>query len=560
MRERRYASQDLYDKVRIALLFKKMQEKLKGKEYFTLGSVTHDKMMGHKVVDSLKPIFKQFMKDGLIEEAGKEGRYRFTNNDTCCASDADFSETDMTYQEELEKDISKYNRFIITTAVNDKRVNKPFLASIKNYAKRNKALVLIIPCTGKRSKNKNAQEPPHLSSDLDEFKKIYKDTYLNKHLCISALNIPATTINPLTGLDRLLLSKKASMIVASPRVFLKHIPNMHFDIPPALMSTGAITENTYSSDKFLTKKADYLAEADHTYGAVVVELEDECTFHFRHIQASNKGSFIDLGIEYFPDGRVEVSQESVMVMGDSHIGYHDEELHEEVMKLAYETDTKEIILHDIFHGSSISHHDVGKGVTNAIKHNEGRLGLKRECIAVKNYLASIAEQGLNVTIVKSNHDNHLFRYLNENRFMNDPINYAFSLKLASAAVDELDPLRYAIEEELKYKNNRIVWLQEDSGYKVYGVEVSHHGSTGSNGSKGSLAIFEKGLGNCVTAHTHSAAIVRNAFCVGTVGFMDMKYNKGLSSWTRTCCLIYNNGTKQLINFIPNSKGCYTYRI
>ena len=48
------------------------------------------------------------------------------------------------------------------------------------------------------------------------------------------------------------------------------------------------------------------------------------------------------------------------------------------------------------------------------------------------------------------------------------------------------------------------------------------------------------------------AIFRKVFCVGTVGEMDMGYNEGMSNWTRTCCLIYNDGTKQLINFIQNN--------
>ena len=134
------------------------------------------------------------------------------------------------------------------------------------------------------------------------------------------------------------------------------------------------------------------------------------------------------------------------------------------------------------------------------------------------------------------------------------------VKLAGVAVDGLDPLQYAIEEILEYKSDRVHWLEEDRSCQVYGVEVALHGDRGANGSRGSLQIFEKGLGNCVTAHTHSAAILRNAFCVGTVGLMDQGYNKGLSSWTRTCCLIYKNGTKQLINFMPNEEGDYTYTL
>ena len=125
-------------------------------------------------------------------------------------------------------------------------------------------------------------------------------------------------------------------------------------------------------------------------------------------------------------------------------------------------------------------------------------------------------------------------------------------------MDGHDPLQYAIEDILGYREDRVHWLEEDQSCRVYDVECACHGDRGSNGSRGSLQIFEKGLGNCVVGHTHSAAIIRNAFCVGTVGLMNQGYNKGLSSWTRTCCLIYKNGTKQLINFMPNGKGGYTY--
>ena len=115
MRNNKYVSRDASNEQRIELLFKKMQDKLGDREYFTLGDVTHDKMLGHKLVETLKPIFEQFLKDGLVEVAEKEGRYRFP-------------------QQESDENISK--RFVITTAVEEKDVNKPFLESIKSYLKR----------------------------------------------------------------------------------------------------------------------------------------------------------------------------------------------------------------------------------------------------------------------------------------------------------------------------------------------------------------------------------------------------------------------------------------
>ena len=530
--------------------------------FFTASTIS---ARNHVKVSLLEPILSELVKNKVLslhKEFLRAPRYLLdVEAGETLLKEINEEETIYTqeYREALEDEIKRYKKFVVTTAVMGKEVNKPFVEAIRNYAKRNNALMLVLPCEDVVSRGKKAKTL-ELSSELDDFKVVFKDTYINKNLCLYAIKVSAKQINPLTGIDRVSVKLGASIIVASPKVFLKYVPNMHYDIPPAIMTTGAITVNNYDTEKYMSKRTSALAEVDHTYGAVIVEVENEDIFHFRHVQASPNNSLTDMGIDYLPDGSIVNMRDTVMVMGDSHVGYHDYELHEKVMQLAHDTEVKEIILHDIFHGSSVSHHDAKKGITNAIKAREGKLGLERECIAVKNYLNDIVNRGFNIKVVKSNHDSHLLRYLQEGRYVSDPINYQLSTKLAYVATLELDPLQYAIEEELKYKKDEVTWLNEDESYKVYGVECGTHGSAGSNGCKGSLIQFEKAFGNCVTAHTHSAAILRDAMCVGTVGLMDMKYNKGLSSWTRTCCLIYNNGTKQLINFIPDNKGDYSCRL
>lgn len=530
--------------------------------FFTASTIS---ARNHVKVSLLEPILSELVKNKVLslhKEFLRAPRYLLdVEAGESLLKEINEEETIYTqeYREALEDEIKRYKKFVVTTAVMGKEVNKPFVEAIRNYAKRNNALMLVLPCEDVVSRGKKAKTL-ELSSELDDFKVVFKDTYINKNLCLYAIKVSAKQINPLTGIDRVSVKLGASIIVASPKVFLKYVPNMHYDIPPAIMTTGAITVNNYDTEKYMSKRTSALAEVDHTYGAVIVEVENEDIFHFRHVQASPNNSLTDMGVDYLPDGSIVNMRDTVMVMGDSHVGYHDYELHEKVMQLAHDTEVTEVILHDIFHGSSVSHHDAKKGITNAIKAREGKLGLERECIAVKNYLNDIVNRGFNIKVVKSNHDSHLLRYLQEGRYISDPINYQLSTKLAYVATLELDPLQYAIEEELKYKKDEVTWLNEDESYKVYGVECSAHGSAGSNGCKGSLAQFEKAFGNCVTAHTHSAAILRDAYTVGTVGLMDMKYNKGLSSWTRTCCLIYSNGTKQLINFIPDNKGDYSCRL
>lgn len=529
---------------------------------FNVSLFSSRQVLGQKTVKEIEPFVGELVQAKVFKEVKglwRAPRYqlvqKYAEKYIADIEDERFSQE---YREALEDEIKKYKKFIISTAVIGKVVNKPFVDSIKNYAQHNNALMLVLPCEDVASRGKEANSID-LSPELEDFRVIFKDTYLNNNLCLCAIKVSAKQINPLMGLDRLASSRNASIIVASPKVHMKYVPNMHEDVPPALMSTGAVTVNDYDTDRYMSKRTSTLAENDHTYGAVIVEVENDRIFHFRHIEASKSGSFIDLGVEYLPDGTIQKVKDTVMVMGDSHVGYHDLELHEKTMDLARETNVYTVILHDIFHGSSISHHDWNKSITRARQAQEGRLGLELECIAVKSYLEDIESRGYNVDIVDSNHDNFLMRYLEEGRYVSDPINHKFALKLAVPAIEGMNPLKYAIESVLGFVTDKVRWMEKDKSYKFYGVEVGLHGSSGANGSRASARTFNNGIGNCVTAHTHSASILRNTYCVGTVGKMDMGYNKGLSSWTRTCCLIYSNGTKQLVNFIPDDKGNYTYK-
>ena len=536
-------------------------------DYFNASDVSHRKGGGKEENKTkyIKPLLEELAEEKLLvpsKELFRSPKYLLNvekAEDVLREIEEEQTIYTQEYRDALEEEIKQYKTFVVTTAVMGKEVNKPFVNAIRNFAKRHNALMLVLPCEDVVSRGRKAK-PIELNSELDDFKVIFKDTYINRNLCLSAIKVSAKQINPLTGLDRMAVQRQASIIVASPKVFLKYIPNMHYDIPPAVMTTGAVTINNYDTDKYMSKRTSVLAENDHAYGAVIVEVEDEDIFHFRHVQASPYNSITDMGYDYLPNGKIERLEGTVMVMGDSHTGYHDKELHVSAMNLAKNTGVSTIVLHDVFNGTSISHHDLGKGITRAIKAEEGRLGLEKECEAVKNYIKTIESTGVNVVIPEANHNLHLKRFLEEGRYVGDPMNYKFSLKLALAACEGKNPLQYAIESLFGYMSDAVKWLKMDEKYKVYGVECGLHGDKGSNGSRGSLTIFEKGLGNSVTAHTHTAAIQRNVCSVGTMSLMDMGYNEGLSNWTHTCCLIYKNGTKQLVNFIPNSKDEYTCTI
>jgi hypothetical protein len=88
---------------------------------------------------------------------------------------------------------------------------------------------------------------------------------------------------------------------------------------------------------------------------------------------------------------------------------------------------------------------------------------------------------------------------------------------------------------------------------VGGVQLAKHGDICQNCSKASLVGAEKAFGDCVVGHTHTAAIFRSVYRVGTSTKMKLSYTNGPSTWTWTHALVYPNGARQLITFVPGEK-------
>lgn len=469
-----------------------------------------------------------------------------------------------TFNDEYRKNtleaIKNKKRYFITTAVSSKKVNKNLLNSIKTYLNTTDSICLILPCEDviNRKSAFSWQLSPELKQD--DFYIIYKDTYLNDSIYISDIKVSAKQINPQTGLPQ--LTQDGNVIIASPKQDLDFIANSNNCIPNAIMTTGAITENDYSNDLYMSQRLNKIAEYEHVLGGIIVEIENNKVFHFRQVQMGKDGEIIDLGIIYKPDGSVSKAKNSVMVIGDSHFGEHDEEI------LPIEHDMIDIIginnlvLHDIFSAISITHHDKNKTVTLARKALTNNISLEVEAEMVANLLDSFADNvDGQIIIVDSNHHSHLDNYLEEGRYAFDKVNLRYSLDIVKAMIDgEILPLRYMIENQTSFKNkDKTKWLEPNEDFNFYGVEISQHGHRGANGAKGSLTTYRKAYKKSMSAHTHQPKILKGAVSVGTSSKLRLSYNIGLSSWVQGVGIIYANGTYQLINII-NYNNKYSWKI
>lgn len=450
---------------------------------------------------------------------------------------------------------NKKQRYVVTTVMDSVPVDPNAYAALSNYCNRMNAKLLLIPCADvwDRAKASKSIKGWNFAPALRGETFVFKDVQLNEKLFISSLRISAKQINPTTGLSRI-GQRNCSFVFASPKQFLSFESTSPDDsnMPHAIMTPGTICIPNYNKDRYMSERLSYIAENDHVMGAVIIEVESRNLFHFRQIQFDNKGSFIDLATQYNADGSIKENMECHMIYGDWHSGATNAHVIGATKEMTLFLKVKDVIVHDFFNGKSISHWDEGKPAKKAQK-----------ALMNKNKLVDEFRQGgrdmsmilswISGRIIRSkgNHEEFMDRYLIEGRYVNDPINHFHALDLAKALMSNQDACRegYTLYGELTEKElARIIWLNRDEPHKIAGIECGQHGDLGPAGTRASLASLEKAYGSGVFGHTHSGAILRGIWRVGTCTDKQ-DYERGPRAKTHTHCVIYDNGQRQLINVI-----------
>lgn len=453
----------------------------------------------------------------------------------------------------LRADIAQHTRFVITTAVTGAPVHAGFLASLRRYCAENDAALLVLPATDPASKG-----GAFLAQELAADHIVGTDVALNRNLFVSAIKLSAKHIDPLTGLGRI-GQRNGSFVYASPKQRLEVVPTSNTKLPVALMTTGAVTLPNYEPDErkshaYMSRRTAYIADNDHVIGAVIVEVQGRDRFHFTQVQADRRGTFAHLGRLWGPDGSSAYAPEA-LVLGDLHAGETSPEAWAAYVaapnSVRAVTRPRTVVIHDGFNGRSINHHEAKNSVMRARLAAQNHLGLADELALYAGVLDELTGLFEEVILVKSNHDEFLERYLADGGYMRDPHNTDIGLELSRAAIAGKDPLRYGVERLLAHPE-RVRWLARDEDYKVGGVELGAHGDKGSNGARGSLRAMENAYGQSVSGHSHSPAILRGAWRVGTTSVLKMSYNKGPSSWLHSSCLVYADGRRQLVNVIEGA--------
>ncbi|MEM3374317.1 MAG: hypothetical protein QXE31_03790 [Candidatus Woesearchaeota archaeon] len=450
--------------------------------------------------------------------------------------------------------------YIITSAQSFSEPNIPFLNSLEKFASFVNGELLILPMIG--SSAKEDWNFKYMDSQLKRFPFVYDEMRLNNNVMIDQFYIRPWQIDPITGLSRF-TQRAISTIFASPKQRLKYIPHSNIKIPKALITTGAITLPNYATSEDFSaerRRLGNLALRDHIYGAWIVEVIDDEIYHHRNVRALSNGKFVDLGTLFLPNEEPREATLEAIVFGDWHVGYTDPVVKEANLRMIKDFKPKRIVLHDFFDGHSVNHHKEGHLISQKIREgsDKGFLSLDEElkaCYDELCYLLDALEtnnNGREILVVYSNHDPMMLeRYLDEGRFINDPLNLKKALELAKEFADGKNPVEMGIKSHGKLPKN-VKFLRADEDYKILGYQLAAHGHFGPNGRRGNAKTIEADAGKSISGHTHQAEILRDTYVVGTSTYLVLPYAQGPNACTNTHALLWNvsnNGLVQLVNVI-----------
>jgi 16S rRNA G966 N2-methylase RsmD len=446
------------------------------------------------------------------------------------------------------------SKYVITSCQNNTPVHEEFLYALRNYCDYHNAELLIVPINYRASDYDvlEYEIPEDVEHTLVTTKlKIHDEVFV-----MGKFNFIPTTVNPLAGLES--LSRGDTLIVPSPQLRMKASAVSASRHPAILHTTGAISHPQYANNKVGEK-----AQFNHSYSAVLVEIDSDNDFHVRVLSCDGDNKFRDIGniwsadSKHGPDG---FDYAAALVTGDEHAIFASP-----TVKAATYTNKDSIVnvlnpdfvvRHDVLDMYSGSHHHRGDSIKTVAKHVFGMDKVEDELKKTVEYIKETTLGNYKNIIVPSNHSDHLTKWLTTVDIKHEPWNALFyhkmmynvlnTLKQGESGVSYADPFKLYCES---VDTPRTQFLAHGESFSISGVELGSHGHEGKNGARGSINQYADLSQRYVIGHSHTPGIIYGAYQVGTSSNLKLEYTSGPSSWINTHCIVYSNGKRQLINII-----------
>lgn len=460
----------------------------------------------------------------------------------------------------------RVRRFIITSAQNNTHLH-PCWAALKTAAEHLGAELLVSRYTyNVGSYGRGSVKPGHEVNMEgvwydDEIVPYLADDRIELApglvLC-GEMNILPTAVRPLSGLET--FTGRDSAIFPHAKITMESVASGKYEATKFNYTTGTATQRNY-----IQKKAGQRGEQQHSYGGLIVEVDDQGNWYVRQLEAEEvSGEVRDLTLRFLPDGRVEYSHIEAIVWGDIHAARRDKAIEDVCWSRGGMLDRlrpRFQVMHDLVDFRARNHHERGNPHAMFERHIRGEEDVAAELADAQWFLAEARRPGIQTVVVESNHDLALDRWLREADYRQDPKNAITFLELQLAKYTairdgtEQDGSFHLLEQALaRYSGRKDMsaqFLREDEPFIVCsdvgdGIELGMHGHLGPNGARGTPRALSRMGRQAVTGHTHSAGIVGEVWTVGLMAQADLGYNRGPSSWSATACVVHDNGACQLV--------------
>ena len=461
--------------------------------------------------------------------------------------------------------LSKTRTIFCTSAVAGSEVHEGFYGAIQSFCHHRNAELVVFPINGEL----NELDDRFIDASVHV---AFGDVSLTPRFMLSSIKIRGNQIDPSTSIHRSVPPGVSTVYGATKQRMTVRPASKEVKDPPYAIGTGCVTLPHYVKRPSRDRKGNvvhefsntedrlnYIATKNHMVGGVIVEVDSDGTVFTRVVQAYEDGSFADRNVVYCHNKIEEDIAPAAIILGDLHTAQNEEQITDAFILEARKLRIKTAIIHDIFDGFTINHHQqenmIRKSqiINSTVTHN-----LRQELIQLSEFIEKrLLPVFDNIIIVKSNHDNWLDEYIRNLMFKFDPQNLKIGLQLALVMHDNKNPLEHFVKAYLAAEKvkpefiNQIKFLDEGQDYIISGVNVGHHGHRAANGARGSMRGLEQALPVAFTGNIHTPEIFARHHRVGCLARRDMDYASGspATSWMYTSGLLHEGGGQQLITYV-----------
>jgi len=384
------------------------------------------------------------------------------------------------------------------------------------------------------------------------------------------MNILPTAQHPLTGMET--YNGRKSNIVPHAKIELVSVASLAGEGTKLNFSTGTVTQRNY-----VQKRVGIMAERQHAYGGLIVEVDAGGHWWVRQLHADDEGSVYDVGPS--PSPPIRIRSGKVERMGGSErfvdsVGWgdaHAAEMALWVRRLSWGKGgmldalrPRRQFLHDVFSMRARGHHDMKNFLRTYEKHVSGEGGVEDEMRVTADFVNESLRGWTETVVVPSNHHRHLLRWVNDADPNLDPLNARYHAKLRQRLLELMDDgltakeapqplLEWALREAGMAGDVR--FLREDESFVICkghggGVECGLHGDLGPNGARGSTRNLAK-LGRAVNKNHDHIAAIRDLVYSGGAAALDFPYMLGPSAHSISDVVTFENATRQIVTMYAN---------